>query len=85
MLPPPINEMRQMPGMLLHQLRNREVPWERYLENVWLAETRTLTPGWQPYQLDVRDFPAPDLINVQGLPGPGHGGYEGFVKAGALA
>jgi hypothetical protein len=46
-LPPPIGEMRQMPGMLLHQLRNREVPWERYLENEWLAETRTLTPSWR--------------------------------------
>jgi len=44
----------------------------------------TLRGGWQPYQMDVRDFPAPDLINVQGLPGPGHGGYEGFLKADAL-
>jgi len=41
---------------------------------------RLLRGGWQPYQIDVRDFPAPDLINVQGLPGPGHGGYEGFLK-----
>jgi hypothetical protein len=45
-LPPPIGEMRQMPGMLLHQLRSRETPLDRYLENEWIAETRTLTPGW---------------------------------------
>ena len=45
---------------------------------------RLLRGGWTPYQMDVHDFPLPDLINVQGLPGPGHGSYDGFVAAGPL-
>ncbi|MBI3682876.1 MAG: hypothetical protein HY235_21085 [Acidobacteria bacterium] len=54
------------------------------LRNEPVYNTRLLRGGWQPYQMDVRDFPAPDLINVQGLPGPGHGGYEGFLGAAPL-
>ena len=46
-LPAPVGDMRHMPGMLLQQLRNREVSWEQYIRNEWIAETRTLTPAWR--------------------------------------
>jgi hypothetical protein len=45
-LPPPIGELRDMPGMRLTQLRNREIQWEDYLRNEWTSETRTLVPRW---------------------------------------
>ena len=46
-LPAPVGEMRDMPGMLLSQLRNREISWDEYIVNEWLAETRTLVPSWR--------------------------------------
>ena len=46
-LPAPVGEIRDMPGMLLAQLRNREVSWEEYIRNEWIAETRTLIPTWR--------------------------------------
>ena len=33
--------------MQLQQLRNREISWEQYLANEWIAETRTLVPRWR--------------------------------------
>jgi len=45
-LPPPVGPLRDMPGMRLSQLRNREVSWEEYIKNEWIAETHTLVPNW---------------------------------------
>ncbi len=47
MLPAPVGEMRDMPGMALSQLRNREISWDDYIVNEWIAETRTLVPTWR--------------------------------------
>ncbi len=44
-------------------------------------DTRTLRGGWKPYQIDMRDFPAEELVTVQGLPGYSHGSYQAFVSA----
>ncbi|MCP5117011.1 MAG: hypothetical protein GY953_39815, partial [bacterium] len=46
-LPAPVGDMRHMPGMLLQQLRNREIDWDEYIRQEWTAETRTLVPAWR--------------------------------------